>query len=67
MGLEIGQTFSLAVGNDYQVYSWGLNDYTQLARIPDDDEKRRASFSPQVSAPLSKITPRIMACGDDHG
>jgi alpha-tubulin suppressor-like RCC1 family protein len=67
MGLEIGQTFSLAVANDYQVYSWGLNDYTQLARIPGDDEKRRASFSPHVSAPLSKITPKIMACGDDHG
>lgn len=66
MQMDIGQTYSLAIGNDYQVYTWGLNDYTQLARIPADDE-RKVSYNPQVSETLSSITPKVVACGDDHG
>lgn len=30
--LELGDSFSIAISNDRDVYSWGLNDYNQCAK-----------------------------------
>lgn len=62
--LEIGETFSLAVTEDREVYSWGLNDFNQCARYG-----LAGSFSlgaGQVRN-LGSNNPRFIGAGKDHG
>lgn len=61
--LEVGETFTLAISDDFKVYSWGLNDYQQLARPLD---LAKGHFPPKICNSLSSISPRIMASGDEH-
>lgn len=61
--LEIGETFTLAVTEDREVFSWGLNDFHQCGR-----RSKKESFSLGAGSvnTLSSNTPRLLAAGKDH-
>jgi alpha-tubulin suppressor-like RCC1 family protein len=63
MHLDVGQSFSLALTDDGRMFSWGLNDYCQLARKIDP---RISHNQPGFCKVLSDISPRIIATGDEH-
>ena len=64
MHLDVGQTFSMAITDDLKMYTWGLNDYLQLGRTTNFSQLHSG---PECAKPLSKIVPKIVTCGDDHG
>lgn len=64
MHLDVGQTFSVAVTDDLKLYTWGLNDFLQLGRSTVYSHLHSA---PDFAKPLSKLSPKQVACGDDHG
>lgn len=61
--LEIGETFTLAVTEDREVYSWGLNDFNQCGR-----HGTPGSFSLGVGVVknASNNSPRFIGAGKDH-
>lgn len=63
MHLEVGGSFTLAITNDSKVYSWGLNDYGQLAQPRMHSEW---GFAPKQIKPLHKVNPRVISAGDNH-
>lgn len=61
--LEAGTSFTLAFTRDSKIYSWGLNDSSQLAR----PRKRKKNFyPPENSKILNQLNPKIISCGDEH-
>ena len=63
MHLEIGETFTLAVTEDREVFSWGLNDFNQCGR-----HGPVGSFSLGVGSVknISHNSPRFLGTGKDH-
>lgn len=61
--LEVGESFTFAITDDFKVYSWGLNDYCQLARKISPSVTHNP---PAQSKIFSEICPRILASGDEH-
>jgi myosin-5 len=61
--LDVGESFTLAMTDDMKMYSWGLNDYCQLARkiVPTYTHNE-----PQQIKILGEIAPRMIATGDEH-
>jgi alpha-tubulin suppressor-like RCC1 family protein len=60
--LEIGDSFSMGINEDREIYSWGMNDSNQCAR-----------HSESMHAPLGKTNtlssncPKLLSLGKDHG
>lgn len=61
--LEVGESFTIAITDELNVYSWGLNDYQQLARPMN---VAKSHFGPILSKALSGCSPRIISAGDEH-
>ena len=60
--LEIGDTFTAAISDDKEVYTWGLNDHTQCAR------QGNASSTGSIGIKnLSVNNAKLLAAGKDHG
>ena len=61
--LEVGESFTFAVTDDFKIYSWGLNDYCQLARkvLPNVTHNY-----PAQCKIFSEINPRLLSSGDEH-
>jgi hypothetical protein len=61
--LEVGESFTLAMTDDFKVFSWGLNDFCQLARkiVPTATHN-----DPAHCKVLGEISPRMLASGDEH-
>lgn len=61
--LEIGETFTLAVTEDREVYSWGLNDFNQCGR---HGPSGTFSLGTNVIKNISNNSPRFLGAGKDH-
>jgi alpha-tubulin suppressor-like RCC1 family protein len=61
--LEVGESFTFAVTDDMKLYSWGLNDYCQLARKISSSVTH---YEPAQCKIFSEVCPRMLACGDEH-
>lgn len=61
--LEIGETFTMAITEDKEVYSWGLNDYNQCGRF---GEHNAFSVEAGVVKNISANNTRFLAAGKDH-
>lgn len=61
--LEVGETFTMAVTEDREVYSWGLNDFYQCGRKNKSDSFSMSAGSVHT---LSSNTPRMLGAGKDH-
>ena len=61
--MDVGESFTFAITDDLRVYSWGLNDYCQLARRINPSLTHNGPAQCKI---LSDVAPRIMACGDEH-
>lgn len=61
--LEVGESFTLAITDDMKVYSWGLNDFNQLARKIDPKVTHN---EPRFSKALHGLQPRVISSGDEH-
>ena len=62
--LEIGESFTLAITDDKEIYSWGVNDYGQCGR-----ERFSEGYSIDC-APVKNLTntnPQFLSAGKDHG
>lgn len=61
--LEIGESFSLAITDDKEIYSWGANDFGQCAR-----DKFSDGFSvPNMAVKnLSNLSAKLLCAGKDH-
>lgn len=73
--LEIGETFTLAVSEDGEVFSWGLNDFNQCGRAslssyPEinmtDFEHSEFSLNLGKIKSLSSTVIRSLSAGNDH-
>ena len=60
--LEIGESFTVAVTNEKEVYTWGLNDFNQCAR-----EDNNFSIGQDVVKNLSVNQMKMITVGKDHG
>jgi alpha-tubulin suppressor-like RCC1 family protein len=61
--LEIGETFTLAITEDREVYSWGLNDFNQCGRY---GPAGTFSLGAGSIKNLSTNNPRFIGAGKDH-
>jgi myosin-5 len=59
--LEIGESFTIAVTDDKEVHTWGVNDHGQCCRLNDDFFSSNA-----VSKNLSSAQAKIITAGKDH-
>ena len=59
--LEVGESFTMALTDDKEIYTWGLNDYYQCAR-----ESPGFSVSQQVVRNLSVNGAKLLSAGKDH-
>jgi myosin-5 len=72
--LEIGETFSLAVSEDGEVFSWGLNDFNQCGRMSEGPysqyngsmEASGYTMSLGKVKSLSSTVVRTLSAGNDH-
>lgn len=62
--LEVGETFTLAIDDDLKMYSWGINDSSQLGR-PTKVSKPESLYPAPIKS-ISKLFPRMVCSGDDH-
>lgn len=60
--LEIGDSFSMAINEEREVFSWGLNDHSQCAKT---SESFTADLSKVLN--LSANAPKLLSLGKDHG
>ena len=60
--LEVGESFTMAITDDKEVYSWGLNDYFQCGRYSND-----FSISQAEVKNLSVNHAKLLSAGKDHG
>ncbi len=60
--LEVGESFCLAVTDDKQVYTWGLNDFKQCCQ-----QGNVFSTSMSQIQSLSDANPKMVSIGKDHG
>lgn len=61
--LEAGNSFTLAFTKSSKIYSWGLNDNSQLAR----PKRKILIFNPpKISKKFNRIETKTISCGDDH-
>jgi len=64
MHIEVGESYTIGISNEFKVYTWGMNDLLQLGRIA---KSKKATHDPALSMNLSAITPKMISCGSDHG
>ena len=62
VSLEVGESFTLGVSDDKEVYSWGLNDFAQTGR-----QDRGFSQKQALVEVLSNNQPKMVSVGKDHG
>lgn len=60
--LEVGESFTVAVTDDKEVYIWGTNDYFQCAR-----QANNFSVGQIGIKNLSINNPKLLSAGKDHG
>jgi alpha-tubulin suppressor-like RCC1 family protein len=63
--LEIADSFTLAITDDSKIYSWGLNDESQLGRL-DSSPQPSVSLPPGEIRVFKKTQPRQITVGSDH-
>lgn len=61
--LDVGESFTFAVTDDCKLYSWGLNDYCQLARKINPVATHN---EPGYCRIFNELSPRMVSCGDEH-
>ena len=61
--LEVGESFTMAITDDQNMFSWGLNDNQQLARPID---LTKSHYEPQWCRIFNGISPKVIASGDEH-
>lgn len=63
LDIQVGGSFTMAITKDFKIYSWGLNDYDQLAR---PKEKKKIFYPPKQVKSFGKLTVKTLSCGDEH-
>ena len=61
--VDVGESFTFAITDDLKVYSWGLNDYCQLARKINPTTTHNG---PALCRIFNEISPRMVCSGDEH-
>lgn len=61
--IEVGESFTLAVTDDREVYTWGLNDFNQCARQGEDS----FCLSQNIVKNFCANEVRMVSLGKDHG
>lgn len=61
--IEVGESFTVAVSDELNMYTWGLNDHQQLGRPID---LTKSHYGPNQSRVMNHLNPRVLACGDEH-
>lgn len=63
MHLEVGDSFTIAITDEKELYTWGSNDFNQCARDINSD-----SFSVPASkiSALSDLNARVVSAGKEH-